>query len=1576
MRKSMKKTAVMLMAVFMVITFMPGVAVKAFAENGNISKNAEGYYEINDAKDMLAFAQKVAADNKADNNAKLMKDIDMSEIDVANWTPIGFENFDYKGVFDGNGKEIKNFNAVFTHDLTSSKFTNVGLFGVISAGGTVKNIKNMTGNMVSSAQTGSGSIAGNCVGTIENCVSNLSIEFKNGDQKQKKIGGIVGDVNSGGNINRCGFGGEIKAAADNFAAGGICGNHSGGKLNSCYNHGSIAGAATGTKSDAARLGGIIGNGPGYNSTVKYCYNTGKITATGDKSDAGGIVGYSNVKSTLGNSYNTGEVSGNSGKLGTAIVGGGHATRRVEIKDSVFHTLTAYEGKVTSEFLNSADTVNNKLNDKEDGMDAGLKFTVGQNLPKLKWEGGGEPPVTPEEVPVDSVKITVVKDGVLKAEVKGKDGKAATNVTYQWQRCSDEFWDDIDQETKIEFEDLAGETSDTLKITAEKKSRFNKYKVIVKGDKNSRKEADVEHDKVMQEGGSATEDEKVLNAVVEKFSGTSPLRPKFGKDTNLKAFMKDQLEAANFAGVSVESVDKVEKSLLPNGGSEANIASDGALTYFYYEPTKVWEDPVFNLPWARFTVTLTIKKGEATKKLILKNVDLHWNAEKLAKTLNDQILTKVDFDAIKGGNGAQDSVISDLSLVRYFGGKDSTHKNTEIVWKSSDEKAIKVNTPEGDTDTVAYAPMIGKVIRGREAKTVTLTATINYKKAESKEAEEAVGKLKKEFKITIKGYEPEEANNKELQEKLEKGLQKKGLRDFCTGEPLDPTNVRGSIQFPTTRDFGVDGKFQPVTVGSDNKDVAEPWYNKDGELLNNAASMKIYRPLPGKNQVDVKLTIKITDKRNGAEASKDINVTVKPLEQQELDKAKELMEKAVAGYYDGIKNRNTDKDDIKSNLRAFQEVNFGEGEALSYVYSYENRKWSGIGLDTRKENAGEGGVEAPGYSDLDYSRFYSSNPELIQHDNLILTGKKPDADTKVTIESYLTHQVYGKYYTKYKSKGDAAAMAMFAPLYRQHASATVTVKCDQNLKAAKAVEDKINKLPEEDALTLEDEEKVNEAKTAYDALTEEQKKLVSDGAKEKLEKAVAKIKQMKENEVKDKEAAKAVEDKIGELPDPEEATIDIEEKVNDAKAAYDALTEKQKKLVSAEAKDKLDKAALKIWEHKYAVEQLENQIRGLPELENLSADDANRVHDVGVLYESFYPAQKALVKKELVDRLRALQEKMVGLKAAKDAAEELDLEIENTWNPEQVKYEDIDFVVDLIKRYDALTDEQKVYIFDDNKDKIEALRERVKELKEEKEAEEKRKEKAAAVEKLLNALPTVTDIKLSDEVAVKEARKAYEELSNMEKKLVSQDALALLEAAEREIADLKEEEAKKAQKAKADSEAAAAVEKLIDALSPASAIKLEDEAKVKEARAAYGKLTQKQKNLLKAGLEKKLADCEKAIAELKKAKDGVEKLKDTEAKVKKAVTTKLTLKGLKLKPVKGHKIKLSWKSGGNPDGYQVAYKKAKAKKYSKVKTVKKLKYASKKLRKGTKYVFKLRAYKKIDGKKVYSKWYKSKKVTCK
>ena len=52
---------------------------------------------------------------------------------------------------------------------------------------------------------------------------------------------------------------------------------------------------------------------------------------------------------------------------------------------------------------------------------------------------------------------------------------------------------------------------------------------------------------------------------------------------------------------------------------------------------------------------------------------------------------------------------------------------------------------------------------------------------------------------------------------------------------------------------------------------------------------------------------------------------------------------------------------------------------------------------------------------------------------------PEYNTKVVVDSYLSSDIYGKYYTKYKKAGDKAKAAIFAPLYRQHASATVTVK---------------------------------------------------------------------------------------------------------------------------------------------------------------------------------------------------------------------------------------------------------------------------------------------------------------------------------------------------------------------------------------------------------------------------------------------------------------------------------------------------------------------------------------------------------
>ncbi|MCG7337382.1 S-layer homology domain-containing protein [Sporosarcina sp. ACRSM] len=67
-----------------------------------------------------------------------------------------------------------------------------------------------------------------------------------------------------------------------------------------------------------------------------------------------------------------------------------------------------------------------------------------------------------------------------------------------------------------------------------------------------------------------------------------------------------------------------------------------------------------------------------------------------------------------------------------------------------------------------------------------------------------------------------------------------------------------------------------------------------------------------------------------------------------------------------------------------------------------------------------------------------------------------------------------------------------------------------------------------------------------------------------------------------------------------------------------------------------------------------------------------------------------------------------------------------------------------------------------------------------------KDQVAKVEALINALPTAANIKLSHEADVKKARDAYDALTTAQKEKVSSTYVEKLEAAEKAIADLKEE----------------------------------------------------------------------------------------------------------------------------------------------------------------------------------------------
>src|SRR5699024_4583857 len=115
-------------------------------------------------------------------------------------------------------------------------------------------------------------------------------------------------------------------------------------------------------------------------------------------------------------------------------------------------------------------------------------------------------------------------------------------------------------------------------------------------------------------------------------------------------------------------------------------------------------------------------------------------------------------------------------------------------------------------------------------------------------------------------------------------------------------------------------------------------------------------------------------------------------------------------------------------------------------------------------------------------------------------------------------------------------------------------------AANEVMNRIEFLPEVDEATLDDKEEISRVREEFNQLTEDQKNLVAN--EEKLLQLEEKIKGLEEEkEQADKKSAKEVEEKINALPTVEELSLVDQESVESVRAAYDALTEKQQRLVT-------------------------------------------------------------------------------------------------------------------------------------------------------------------------------------------------------------------------------------------------------------------------------------------------------------------------------------------------------------------------------------------------------------------------------
>ena len=487
----------------------------------------------------------------------------------------------------------------------------------------------------------------------------------------------------------------------------------------------------------------------------------------------------------------------------------------------------------------------------------------------------------------------------------------------------------------------------------------------------------------------------LRKLVERLDGTITLTPEYGQDTNVNTMLSAQLDDSSIA-VSVSKVEEVY------GG--AGVAADGTIAYFFVDPNTT---PLVHN--GSYNVTFALSKAGATETLQVPVV-IGWDVQRVRDAISAEITSQLTTEGLCAAGEDPNLLTQDLTLPKVIDGK----RWALISWTSSDPTAIAVSDKNQQTPDTLFDPYVGVVKTPAQDKAVTLTATVTFQLTDTQEQTITVNKV---FYVAVKGQET--TVREDLLAKLDAGFAAYGgLRDAVTGLPLTQRDGKylaaNDIHFPTTRDFGVDGKYTPVTITSSDEDTIVP------PDVNNAARAAVYRPLPGEAAKDVTVTVTLTDADSGVAASCDFVIEVQPLTQAEIDAELALMAEVKAHYFDGIRNANTDAKNILTDLHPFQEAYLDADGQLVWVYDSKDVTGSGIVP-----------VAMDGWTESEQWRlFRSSNSRVISHENLLVT--RPAEDKTVTIRSELSSETLGKYAARYPDNAD------FQALSRQAVSAKVTV----------------------------------------------------------------------------------------------------------------------------------------------------------------------------------------------------------------------------------------------------------------------------------------------------------------------------------------------------------------------------------------------------------------------------------------------------------------------------------------------------------------------------------------------------------
>lgn len=343
------------------------------------------------------------------------------------------------------------------------------------------------------------------------------------------------------------------------------------------------------------------------------------------------------------------------------------------------------------------------------------------------------------------------------------------------------------------------------------------------------------------------------------------------------------------------------------------------------------------------------------------------------------------------------------------------------------------------------------------------------------------------------------------------------------------------------------------------------------------------------------------------------------------------------------------------------------------------------------------------------------------------------------------------------------------------------EADLELRIAEKVKTQIEDLPDVAALTLSDKEKVQAARTAYQALTKSQQKLVDNITV--LEAAEQQIAQLETELEKEKQAIEKVEKAIAALPSKGKVTLSDKNVVQQARVLFEALSAQQKKLVTNV--DKLEKVEAKLTAleeketaDKKAAKAVETQIATLADVDAITLEDEQEINATRKAYDALTKDQKQFVtnEKTLVQAEEKIASLKKQLKEDKAAAKKIDGMIIALPNVDDVTLKDKDVIDQVRSDYTTLTSSQKDFVKQLNK--LEKLEEKIVQLQKQDKAD---RAAAKQVDEMIMALPAVASLALTDGDDVKGARDAYEKLTKKQKGYVKQ--LALLTALEEKLPTL-------------------------------------------------------------------------------------------------------------------------------------------------------------------------------------------------